>query len=55
MVVMRYFRDHDQGLGAAEAVAERMANSLGWSRERHDAEVARYAAEVALSRRWREG
>lgn len=50
-----YFRDHDQGLGAAEAVAERMANSLGWSRERHDAEVARYAAEVALSRRWREG
>lgn len=49
-----YYRDADQGLGGAPAVATRMATLLGWSPERRDAEVDAYATEVAKSRRWRE-
>ncbi len=50
-----YYRDVDQGLGAIEAVAGRMAALLGWDDETTARERARYEAEVALSRRWREG
>jgi len=50
-----YYRDVDQGLTAAPIVAARMAGELGWSEERTAKEVADYAAEVARSRRWREG
>ena len=50
-----YFRDLDQGLGACEAVAERMAPLLGWDEQRTLAEVLAYQEEVARSRRWREG
>jgi glycerol-3-phosphate dehydrogenase len=49
-----FFRDTDQGLGAAEAVAARMGARLGWDAARCAEEVARYQAEVALSRRWRD-
>jgi glycerol-3-phosphate dehydrogenase len=48
-----HYRDHDQGLGCAEAVAARMGARLGWDAVRVAAEVAHYRAEVALSRRWR--
>ncbi|RME21489.1 MAG: glycerol-3-phosphate dehydrogenase [Deltaproteobacteria bacterium] len=49
-----FFRDHDQGLGASDAVAERMAELLGWSEDRMTREVLAYQAEVARSRRWRD-
>mgnify|MGYP000035024681 CR=1 FL=1 len=49
-----YYRDPDQGLGATEAVADRMAKLLGWSEERRSDEVALYQAEVARSRQWRD-
>jgi glycerol-3-phosphate dehydrogenase len=49
-----FFRDHDQGLGCAEPVAERMAELLGWDADRQVEEVLAYQREVALSRRWRE-
>lgn len=48
-----FLRDRDQGLGAAEAVAARMADRLGWSPERTASEIDAYRAEVARSRRWR--
>ncbi len=48
-----YYRDVDQGLGAAPRVARRMATLLGWSQEREAAEIAAYEAEVARSRAWR--
>ncbi len=50
-----FFRDHDQGLGCCEAVADRMAALLAWSGDRRVQEVFDYQSEVALSRRWREG
>lgn len=49
-----FFRDVDQGLGAAPVVAARMAELLGWDEARTTEEVARYEREVALSRAWRE-
>lgn len=49
-----YFRDHDQGLGATERVADRMATLLGWDAERRTREVYAYQAEVARSRAWRD-
>ena len=48
-----FFRDTDQGLGAVDAVADRMASLLGWTRAERDASAAAYRAEVAKSRRWR--
>lgn len=48
-----YFRDKDQGLGAAEAAARRMAVLLGWSEERIQAEIQEYREEVERSRAWR--
>jgi glycerol-3-phosphate dehydrogenase len=49
-----FFRDHDQGLGCAEVVAERMGELLAWDADRQAKEVLDYQREVALSRRWRE-
>lgn len=49
-----HYRDLDQGLGAAPAVATRMAQLLGWDEARTKAEIAAYEAEVARSRRWRD-
>jgi glycerol-3-phosphate dehydrogenase len=43
----------DQGLSAAEPVADLMAAELGWTPEERTAQIARYRHEVALSRRWR--
>lgn len=45
----------DQGLSAADSVARRMAEHLGWSEERIRAEVTAYAELVADHRRFREG
>lgn len=50
-----YYRDLDQGLGATQKVAERMAGMLGWSAERTASEVEAYREEVARSRAWQEG
>ena len=48
-----YYRDVNQGLDAAERVADRMTELLGWTAERRTAEIERYQNEVARSRRWR--
>jgi len=48
-----FFRDQDQGLGAVETVAARMAGLLGWDEDRCTREELAYQAEVARSRRWR--
>jgi glycerol-3-phosphate dehydrogenase len=48
-----FLRDHDQALGAAAAVADRMAARLGWDAARKAAEISAYELEVARSRRWR--
>lgn len=48
-----FFRDHDQGLGAVEKVAARMASLLGWDSSRETEEVLAYQEEVGRSRRWR--
>jgi len=49
-----FFRDSDQGLGAVEKVATRMAHLLGWSDEEKQKSVDDYKADVALSQRWKE-
>lgn len=49
-----FYRDLDQGLGAAVAVAGRMAELLGWDEATKARELQRYADEVALSRAWRD-
>lgn len=46
-------RDHQQGLGALDTVAARMAARLGWDEARTEAEKARYRHEIELSRAWR--
>ncbi|MFO0696082.1 MAG: glycerol-3-phosphate dehydrogenase/oxidase [Polyangiales bacterium] len=48
-----FFRDRDQGLGAAAEVADRMGKLLGWDAAARDASIAQYEDEVARSRRWR--
>lgn len=48
-----YYRDVNQGLDAVPHIAEEMQRLLGWSDEEKAREVARYEAEVALSRRWK--
>jgi len=48
-------KDADQGLGAAGPVAGQMAALLAWDEARVAEELARYRAEVARSRAWREG
>ena len=49
-----FFRDYDQGLGAVEKVAMRMAHLIGWSDEEKEKSIDDYKAAVALSRRWKE-
>jgi len=49
-----FFRDLDQGLGAAEKVADRMAALIGWDEQERRRWLDAYRAEVALSRRWKE-
>lgn len=49
-----FYRDPDQGLGAAPAVAQRMGELLGWSDTRRAEEIALYEQIVAQSRQWRE-
>lgn len=49
-----FYKDTDQGLGCAEAVAQRMAKKLGWDDARVAAELASYREDVARSRSWRE-
>lgn len=48
------FRTPDQGVAAAEVVAHRMGDRLGWSAEEIQASVEAYRAEVARSREWAE-
>lgn len=48
-----FFRDTDQGLGAAEWVSQRMMTLCDWSEQRRQASVDAFAHEVALSRQWR--
>jgi glycerol-3-phosphate dehydrogenase len=48
-----YYRDFEQGLSAAERVADRMASLLDWSTEQREASIAGYLAEVECSRAWR--
>ncbi|MBL0220834.1 MAG: glycerol-3-phosphate dehydrogenase [Myxococcales bacterium] len=43
----------DQGLDVCDRVADLLAKLLGWTPEQRTAMIAEYAAEVALSRRWR--
>jgi glycerol-3-phosphate dehydrogenase len=50
-----YYRDRDQGLGAAPLVGRRMAGLLGWDEARLARELGAYETEVARSRRWRSG
>ncbi len=49
-----FFRDVHQGLEALPVVAERMQKICGWDDARRRHEEARYRAEVARSRQWRE-
>jgi len=50
-----FYRDEDQGLGALDSIADRMATLLGWDQATREAEVDRYRAVVASSRAWRSG
>ncbi len=47
-----FYRDFDQGLGAIDLIADRMAALLGWDEARKAASIERYRQEVALSRQW---
>jgi glycerol-3-phosphate dehydrogenase len=46
-------RARDQGLGAAHAVATRMASRLGWDPARTEGEIGRYRAIVDTTRQFR--
>ncbi|MCA9605093.1 MAG: glycerol-3-phosphate dehydrogenase/oxidase, partial [Myxococcales bacterium] len=48
-----FYRDEDQGLGALDAVADRMAALLGWDDATRAGEIERYRGVVAASRAWR--
>ena len=50
-----FFRDHDQGLGAAEAVADRMAQLLQWSPSERARQLDAYRQYVTQSRAWQDG
>jgi glycerol-3-phosphate dehydrogenase len=49
-----FFRDYDQGLGAVDKVATRMAHLIGWSDDEKQKSLDDYRAEVTRSRRWKE-
>ncbi len=48
-----FFRDEDQGLGALDTVADRMAELLSWDEATKEREIERYRGVVASSRAWR--
>ena len=48
-----FYRAADQGLSAMATIAARFVAKAGWSETTVAREIARYEAEVALSRRWR--
>lgn len=50
-----FFRDVDQGLGCADAVASQMADLLGWDDAERMERLEGYRHEVARARRWRDG
>ncbi len=50
-----YYRADDQGLGAVERVARRLARLLDWDEETVQDQIARYERDVEWSRSWREG
>lgn len=49
-----FYRALDQGLGAAPAVAARMAELIGWDDAERARAVEDFTADVARSRRWRD-
>ncbi len=49
-----FYRDLDQGLGAVDKIANRMAQVIGWTEEEKRRSIADYRHEVALSRRWKD-
>jgi len=49
-----FFKDHDQGLGAVELVADEMGRLLGWDAEARAMHIGWYQDEVAAARRWRQ-
>jgi glycerol-3-phosphate dehydrogenase len=49
-----FFRDYNQGLGAVDKVATRMAQLIGWSDQEKQRSIDAYKADVALSRKWKE-
>jgi glycerol-3-phosphate dehydrogenase len=48
-------RSRDQGLGAAERVARRMGERLGWTAAETKGQVEAYRRIVEITRRWRKG
>ena len=50
-----FFRDYNQGLGSVDKVANRMAELIGWSDAEKQKSIDHYKADVALSRKWKEG
>ena len=47
-----YYRDKEQGLEVADAVADQMAPLLGWSPERARLSAEEYRQVVNVSRAW---
>ena len=47
-----FYKDTNQGLDCAEAIAQRMAKQLGWDDARVASELASYREDVARSRAW---
>ena len=50
-----FYRDHDQGLGAVDAVASCMAGLLEWTDEQTQQYSDAYRSEVERSRKWQDG
>ncbi len=49
-----FYRARNQGWDAADLVADRMAEILGWDQETRDRHVQQYRHDVDLSRKWRD-
>ena len=48
-----FYRDEDQGLGAAEAVGQQLAELLGWDEATTNTMVQAYREDVERSRQWK--
>jgi len=48
-----FYRDYDQGLGAVEKVAARMAELIGWSDKEKQSSIDHYKSRVAHSQQWK--